>query len=253
MAEDKYLLQSVSNALKIVDILTDNSSLGLTEICRAAGFRKPSTFRLLYTLEASGYIIKTEENKYMLSRKFVYCGQQVVARNDNFSLARPELIRLRDQFGEAVHMTILLPNMTLMFIEKVEASYSLQMRSRIGFNQPAYCSGSGKVLLSALLGTEREQELKSIALEKKTGTTIDNYKDLICELQQIRKQGYAIDNEESEVGLTCIAVPVPGREGQSQYAISISGATQRVRENEKVYLQALKDTAVRIAELMGLG
>ena len=252
MGEEKYLLSSVTNALKVMDLLAEKSPLGLAEISKELGFGKSSTFRLLYTLEEAGYVVKTEEIKYMLSRKFAYYGDKVAARNDHFSLARPALEALRDKFGEATHMSVLLPNLHLMFVEKADANYNLQMRSVAGYDMPAYCSGSGKVLLAALLGTEKEKELKNIKFEKKTRTTIDNYDGLVAELQKIRNQGYGIDNEESELGLTCIAVPVLGADGDYQYAISISGATQRVRENQIEYLQALRETAEKISEIMGL-
>lgn len=252
MNDEKYLLSSVTHALKIMDLLAEKSPLALADISKDLGFGKSSTFRLLYTLESCGYVIKTEELKYMLSRKFSYYGAQVSSRNDHYSLARPALAALRDRFGEATHMSILLPNLNLMFVEKADANYNLQMRSVAGYDLPAYRSGSGKVLLASLLGTERENELKTIKLEKKTRTTIDNYDDLINELYKVREQGYGIDNEESEIGLTCIAVPVYNSDGSYQYAISISGATQRVRENQIEYMEALRETALKIADLMGL-
>ena len=252
MGDDKYQLSSVTNALKILDLLADRSPLGLAEISKSLGLGKSSSFRLLYTLEACGFVVKTEETKYMLSRKFVFYGSQVSSRNDHYSLARPVLEELRDRYGEATHMSVLLPNLNLMFVEKADSSYNFQMKSVTGFDQPAYLSGSGKVLLASLIGTPREDELKSIKLEKKTRTTIDNYNDLMAELNHIREQGYAIDNEESEVGLTCIAVPVFNSTGDYQYAVSISGATQRVRENQIEYLAALRETADKIADLMGL-
>ena len=198
MGDDKYQLSSVTNALKILDLLADRSPLGLAEISKSLGLGKSSSFRLLYTLEACGFVVKTEETKYMLSRKFVFYGSQVSSRNDHYSLARPVLEALRDRYGEATHMSVLLPNLNLMFVEKADSSYSFQMKSVTGFDLPAYRSGSGKVLLASLIGTPREDELKSIKLEKKTRTTIDNYNDLMAELNHIREQGYAIDNEESD-------------------------------------------------------
>ena len=252
MSDDKYMLSSVANALRVMDLLADKSPISLAEISKELGYGKSSTFRLLYTLEASGYVVKTEDARYMLSRKFTYYGAQVASRNDHYSLARPALETLRDRFGEATHMSILLPNLNLMFVEKADANYNLQMRSVAGYDLPAYRSGSGKVLLAALLGTGREEELKKIKFEKKTVTTIDNYDDLIKELEKIEKQGYGIDNEESEIGLTCIAVPIYNSDGTYQYAVSISGATQRVRENQIEYYNALKETALKIADLMGL-
>ena len=82
------------------------------------------------------------------------------------------------------------------------------MNSRIGYQMPAYCSGSGKVLLADLLDTDREDEIKKYRTSEKTETTITDYSTLLKELYKIKEIGYGIDKEESEVGLTCIAVPI---------------------------------------------
>ena len=126
-----------------------------------------------------------------------------------------------------------------------------QMNSRIGYQMPAYCSGSGKVLLADLLETDRENELKNIELQKKTETTITDYSTLLKELYKIKETGYGIDKEESEVGLTCIAVPILTYNGKAVAAISVSGAAQRIEQNELSYVSALKDTSNKISKLLG--
>ena len=115
MSDDKYILSSLSNALRIMDLLSEKEGLGLAEICSELELGKSSVFRLLYTLEANGFIVKNHDAKYYLSRKFIYYGEIVTARQDDFSLARPELETLSDKVKETVHMSILLSNMNIMF------------------------------------------------------------------------------------------------------------------------------------------
>ena len=252
MSEDKYILQPLADALKIIDLLGERETLSLDEICKALKFYEPDVLRILYTLEAGGFVIKTEETKYMLSRKFIYYGERVTDGLEHNSLAKPELTKLRDKYGESVQMSTLLPDLSLMFIERVDALYSLQLRPTGKITKHAYRSGSGKVLMASLLGTEQQSKLEDIQFEKKTDNTIDHYTALIKELEVVRRQGFAIDNEELERGLTCVAVPVYNSNGTVQYAISISGATQRVREHLLEYMNALKEASSRISEIMGL-
>ena len=248
---DKYMLGSVSNALEVLDLLCGHEQLGTAEISKMLNISKASAFRLLSTLESKGYVIKNSDAKYLLGKKLAYMGEIVTSRQDNYALARPELLKLRDVINETVHMSVLLSNLNMMFIEKVNTDRNLRMQSKIGFEQPAYSYASGKVLLSGILGTDREEELKHIKFRKLTGTTITSYDKLVKELNAIRIYGYGVDDEESEIGLTCFAVPIYNSEGKISCAISCSGATQRMRDNKEAYISALKETAAKITELMG--
>lgn len=252
MAEDRYLLSSVSQTIKILDLLGEEQILGAAEISQRLKINKTSVFRYLYTLEAGGYVIKTSDAKYMLGHKFVYMGNIVAERQTAFSLARPELVRLRDETGETVHLSILTSDLTLMFIDKVDSNQTFQMRSRIGYQIPAYCSGSGKVLLAGLLGTEREKELKNLKLEKKTARTIITYEDLIKNLTMVREQGFGEENGEAEEGLSCLAAPIQNLMGEVRAAVSISGSTIRLQENREKYIEKLIETAHVISNILGI-
>lgn len=252
MAEDRYLLSSVSQTIKILDLLGEEQILGVAEISQRLKINKTSVFRYLYTLEAGGYVIKTSDAKYMLGHKFVYMGNIVAERQTAFSLARPELVKLRDETGETVHLSILTSNLTLMFIDKVDSNQTFQMRSRVGYQIPAYCSGSGKVLLAGLLGTERENELKNLKLEKKTARTIVTYEDLIRNLIMVREQGFGEENGEAEEGLSCLAAPIQNLMGEVKAAVSISGSTVRLQENREKYIEKLKETAHVISNILGI-
>lgn len=252
MTGDRYLLSSVFQTIKILDLLGEEQILGVAEISQRLKINKTSVFRYLYTLEAGGYVIKTSDAKYMLGHKFVYMGNIVAERQTSFSLARPELVKLRDETGETVHLSILTPDLSLMFIDKVESNQTLQMRSRIGYQIPAYCSGSGKVLLAGLLGTEREEELKDLKLERKTEHTIVTHEDLIRNLTMVRDQGFGEENGEAEEGLSCLAAPIQNMMGDVRAAVSISGATVRLQENRENYIEKLKETACVISKILGI-
>lgn len=252
MNGDKYILSSVYHVLEILDLLAQEQILGVAEISSRLKLNKTSVFRYLYTLESGGYVYKTSDAKYVLGKKFVYMGSIVGERQTEFSLARPELVKLRDQVNETVHLSILLSDFTIMFIDKVSGNQTLQMRSQIGYQIPAYCSGSGKVLLAGVLGTEREAELENIKLVKKTENTIVSYPVLLQELKKIKEQGYGEEAGEAEEGLSCIAVPVRNLQRQVIAAVSISGATIKFQERREKYVASLKETAQRIEQILGL-
>lgn len=252
MNENSYLLSSVCNALEILDLLTKEPVLGVAEISQRLGMNKTSIFRYLYTLEASGYVYKSNDAKYMLGKKFVYMGSVVEERQTEFSLAKPELIALRDKLNETVHLSILLPDKNMMFIDKVSGTQTLQMRSQIGYQMSAYCSGSGKVLLAGLLEMEGEDEIRSIKLDRKTDNTITDTDQLLVSLRKIIENGYGTEDGEAEEGLSCIAVPIKNRQGHTVAAVSTSGLTVSLQKKKEEYVSALKDTASRIEKLMGM-
>ena len=251
MEKDKYLLSSVFNAIKILDLLGEEEMLGVAEISTKLNINKTSVFRYLYTLEASGYIYKTVDAKYILGKKFIYMASIVEDRQNEFTVARPFLVKLRDRVNETVHLSILLPDLNLMFIEKVASNQSMQMRSRVGYQMPAYLSGSGKVLLAGLLGTDRENELKHLRWEKRTEHTITDYQTLLEELKITKQRGYGEENGEAEDGLSCLAVPIQDYNGDTIAAISISGVTIRLQEHREEYLNALAEAKAEVERSTG--
>lgn len=252
MNDERYLLSSISNSMKILDLLGEEEMLGVAEISTKLSMNKTSVFRYLYTLEAGGYVYKTFDAKYMLGKKFVYMASIVEERQSELGRARPMLTELRDTINETVHLSILLPDLDMMFVEKVSSTQSLRMRSKVGYQIPAYQSGSGKVLLAGLMGTEREKEITRIQFEKKTALTIMSHEALLKELKKVQERGYGEENGEAEEGLSCLAVPISNYKNETIAAISISGPTVRLQEHHEEYLKELKKTKVKVERALGL-
>lgn len=252
MDDEKYLLSSVSNSIRILDLLGEEEMLGVGEISSRLNINKTSTFRYLYTLEAGGYVYKTADAKYMLGKKFVYMASIVEERQSELSRARPVLMRLRDTINETIHLSVLLPDLNMMFVEKVSGTQALQMRSKVGYQIPAYQSGSGKVLLAGLLGTEREDDIGRINLEKKTERTIIDHAALFKELRMTREKGYGEENGEAEEGLSCLAVPISNCRKETIAAMSISGPTVRIQEHHAKYLDELMRAKQDVEHALGL-
>lgn len=251
MGEDKYLLSSVCNSLEILDLLSKHDALGVAEISKELKMGKSSVFKMLYTLEKKEYVKKVSSAKYMLGIKFAHYGSIVLDRQNELSFIKPFLQKLRDKHNETVHLSILDSDYNIIFIDKESSHASMQMSSRIGAKLPAYCAATGKVLLAALVGTDKEEELKSLKLERKTEYTVTDYDSLIEELRKAKKERYAVDSEESEIGLVCYAAPIIDINNKTIAAISISGPSARMKQNSDFLINSIKETAREISKAMG--
>ena len=250
--EQLYFLQSLDNALSVVDIICDHGALTLTEIKRLTGFSNATILRMLSTLEQHKCIQKDENGKYHLGYKFAYWGNHVEQHNILISTASPYLLDLRDQFFETVHLNTLLSDGSVLFAYRVPGKGSIVMNTVVGSQLEAYCTGTGKMLLACLDDENLHRIAGSYHYHRYTDTTITDKKALIDEINLIRARGYAIDNEESEVGLYCIAVPIKPDDGPALAAISISGPTVRMVASQERIITSLKEASACIIKDLGL-
>jgi IclR family KDG regulon transcriptional repressor len=253
MNNDKYLLSSVYNTLKILDLLSEHEELGVAEIGRMLNMGKTSVFRMLYTLEKEEYVHKTSNAKYKLGLKFAHYGSIVLERQDYLSVAKPFLQKLRDKYNQTTHLGILDEdnNFNIIFMEKEMSKSFFQMTSRIGSKKPAYCTALGKTLLANILDEDLEKKIKSFTLTKITDSTITDNDKLIGVLKKIREQGYGEDLEESEVGLICYAAPVRDITKNAIAAVSISGPAETMKKNKESMVESVKETADEISKALG--
>lgn len=222
-------VNAVIRALSILDLLGQaNEELGVTEISHETNLHKSTVFRLLNTLALSGYIKQNPENgKYALSIHLVQLGMSVLNRIDLRRVARPYLEELLNTCGEAVHLGI-LDQGDVIYIDKIDVDRPLTMGSRIGGKSPGYCTGLGKVLMAYLPEPELQQLVTKRKFCRFTVNTIVEPNQLLEHLARIREQGYALDDEEHELGIRCLAVPIKDHKGNVVAAVSVSGPTLRM-------------------------
>lgn len=251
MEKEGYLLQSVDNALKIMDLLSEHEEMGVADIHKATGQGRASIFRLLYTLEAGGYVTKSASAKYRLSNKFVYYGDLVVRRNNLVRMARPFMRKLRDECKQTTHLAILTEEGKSTFLYKEGTNNAIQMRSYIGLSMEAYITATGKVQLAQLSDQEIERMADGMNFVVYTENTIASKQALIREVQMIRQRGYAEDREESEIGLTCYAAPVFDYSGECVAGISVSGSTALMQRDHDAIIDHLIQTAHALSRELG--
>ena len=208
------------------------------EIAQALGLNKTTAFRILRSLIYMGYVTQNEENgKYSLTLKIVSLAHKVVLRTDIIVVVHPFLARLSEETGETVHF-VKRDGADAVYIDKVMGkAHSAEMGSRIGGRIPLYCSGVGKAICAALSLDETAVVWQESDVRRITPYTITNYEDFMFSLEDVRKRGYALDNEENESGVRCIAATVIPAGGSAQYAFSISAPVERM-DNDRIHTLA---------------
>lgn len=242
------IIQAVDRALKILDLFDENEKeLKITEISQRMALHKSTIHSLLKTLKKHHYIEQNHENgKYRLALKFFERGSIVNRNIELKSQAREHLVELAKKTGNTVHL-VFFDGTEAIYIDKVESSSAAILYSRIGRTAFFHSSGVGKVILAFQNPDKIEHLLKDYVFERQTGNTIIDKESLIKEFEKIRELGYAIDNEENESGIFCIALPIKNKNNQVVAAISISTTVteqSKVGNSEKIKLIKLTAEAI---------
>lgn len=233
--ETKNPVQSAERIFQVMEMLAENGEMGLMEISAALGLHKSTVHRLLMSLIYMGYAKQDEATqKYMLTCKVVSMAGRILDRMDVLQVAKPYLERLSDLSGEAVHLVQREEN-NILYIYKIEAKIgTIRMVSHVGMVHPMYCSGVGKAIMATLPEKEVKQIWNESIIEKKTDKTITDFEEMLRVLEEVKRNGYALDDEENEKGVRCIAACLRGYHNEVKYAFSISGPTSRMtRERVK--------------------
>ncbi|MGI6565792.1 MAG: IclR family transcriptional regulator [Limnochordia bacterium] len=130
-------------------------------------------------------------------------------------------------------ISVSLDGHEVVYIEKVEGSSSLRMFARIGLRAPVYCTGAGKVLLSEMSLDEVRSILRKQGMEPLTPNTITTFKEFLRALEFVRLHGYGVDEEECEIGASCLAAPVRDHRGKIVASLSVSGASVRFGSEQR--------------------
>ncbi len=229
MSKEKpeQLVQSLDRALDIMEKLVESENgLGVTELSDSLGLHKSTVYRLLTTLVYRGYVEQDEYSRYNVGIKLFEIGGTVLSKMDLRNKTKPYLVRLQQETKETIHLGI-LDDKEIVYIDKEETTETIRMYSEVGRRIDAYCTSLGKVLL-AYENADIYDLYKNGELHKYTGNTIVDKNILANHLADVRKQGYAIDDQEQELGIRCIGGPIFNYNGDIIAAFSIAGPTSRM-------------------------
>ena len=216
-------IQSLARGLTILDILSQSpEGASITEVAEILGVDKGSASRLMSTLARHGYSEKdAHTRRYVLGPQVVRLCGRYLSRMSLIESARPYLRLLMERTGECAHLAILAQGKAL-YIDQVESPATLRVNVQVGQMAPLHCTALGKVLL-AFSGGEILNKLESF-----TPNTITDPEALLSHLESVRQQGYALDNEEFDLCVCCIAVPVYDLRNRVVAAMGISGPATRL-------------------------
>ena len=246
-------VQTIDRTLDIIELLaTAKEGLGVTEIGQKIGLHKSTVYRLLTALSNRGYIEKDSKNStYKIGLKFIEISGLFLKKLELKTEALPFMRKLAEIIGQPVHLAI-LEGAEVVYIEKVELVNSIRMYSQIGRRVPAYCSAIGKILLTGLDPEALREILETIKFEKFTPNTIGSKKELQRELELVKERGWAVDNEEHEPNIKCIAAPIIDYTGKIIAAVSVSGESRIFNSlSDPVVAGHVVETAVNISKRMG--
>ena len=251
------LVQTIERASSILDILGQSpQGISIRELSSKIKLPKGTIHRLLSSLSYFGYVRQDPKTRnYLLGFKLVELGNLLLNQLDLRKEAEPFLKDLAERTKETVHM-VLLDRNEVVYIDKVETDQhtsGLRMASRVGLRNPAHSSAVGKVLLAHFSEEELNNFTKEKGLLKRTENTITDPGRLREHLSIVRAQGYAIDDEENEKGIRCVAAPIYNEVGKPVAAMSISGPAFRI--TKKVIQESLKkevmETALKVSQRLG--
>jgi IclR family KDG regulon transcriptional repressor len=250
---ERYRIHVIDRAAQILDCFGfDHQELSVSEIGAKTGLHRSTAHRILMALEYNDLIKQNPSTgKYHLGIKLFKLGHQAVSQLNLRDICRPFLSRLMNDTKETIHLAVLDDDQVL-YLDKVEGPHALRMPSRVGRYIPTYCTSLGKAMLSCLDDQEVKSILRRQTLKPHTENTVKNINQLLADLRSVRKRGYAVDNEEIEIGLRCVGAPLRDYTGGMVGAISVAAPSARLSEkNTPVIGRIVIAIAAEISEQLG--
>ncbi len=252
LGDPRAVSTSVTKAFRIVELLAAKPDGGMTlaELSLQLSMPKSTTHRYLATLVALGLTERDGTDRFRLGTKVVELAGSFLANSDLRREGSAVLEDLAAKTGETVHLAVPSGG-EVVYIAKVESIHALRMYSHIGARLPMHSTSLGKAIL-AHLPAARIDEIILAPLTARTARTITSARELAAELERIRQQGFAIDDEENEIGVCCVGAPVFDYMAAPVAAVSISGPITRMSRERCVTLGPMvRDAALTVSRRIG--
>tara|TARA_R110001583_G_scaffold37474_1_gene122035 strand:- start:3345 stop:4103 length:759 start_codon:yes stop_codon:yes gene_type:complete len=245
-------IKSLSKALTVLEFLGQfPNGVSLQKVSEGTGFNKSSIHRILATFEEAGYVTQLSSGKaYRLTMKLIHLGHSAM-NSDVTGVVKPFLSELLNEVNETVNFLSFDAD-NIVFKDKFEPeNASFRTRTYVGLHSPMYCSAAGKCYLAFSSDMVREAywQRNASTMKPLTENTILEKSDFFAALDNIQKLGYAIDDEENEAGISCVAVPVFDKYKTPIYAVSVSSLTPKMRQvSYPVLAQKIQSITKRIQQ-----
>ncbi|MCC3651026.1 IclR family transcriptional regulator [Streptomyces sp. S07_1.15] len=240
-------VQSLERAFDLLERMADaGGSVGLSELSGSSGLPLPTIHRLMRTLVACGYVRQQPNRRYALGPRLIRLGESSARLLGTW--ARPHLARLVEETGETANMA-LLDGDEVVYVAQVPSRHSMRMFTEVGRRVLPHSTGVGKALLAHLPADEVRALLSRTGMPAATEKTITRPDDFLTALEEVRASGYAMDDNEQEIGVRCLAVSVP--DSPTAAAISVSGPAGRLTEEATGRIvPLLREVATELSETL---
>jgi DNA-binding IclR family transcriptional regulator len=218
--------------------LGTDEPLSTADVQRRTGLNKTMTFRFLRALAEGDFVEQGPQSRaWSLGLGLLELGSRVTAWQDLVAVSQPQLSQLRERFAETINLGVARDE-RVVYLTMAEGGYGLRMAARLGASDPLHTTALGKATLAFMDAPERECILAAAPLARRTSHTIADPVRLAAELATTRARGYAIDDQENEIGARCVGAPILDPPGRVAAALSISGPAPRI-DGERVGLLAM--------------
>jgi IclR family acetate operon transcriptional repressor len=212
---------------------------------------KSTAYRFLAHLENAGYLVRDSAGAYLLGPRLVHLGSGSTYQLTIRKVSRPILEALWRETGETVNLAV-LDGKKILYLDVIESPHNFRLVSQIGMRRPLHCTALGKAILASQSASLRDELLAGTKLEKLTPHSITRPAELLTELGRIQRRGYALDDEEVELGARCVAASVLDSSGFVAAGVSVSGPTIRMSRNRTAQIAgAVKKAAQEISQHLG--
>ncbi|GAA1204318.1 IclR family transcriptional regulator [Prauserella alba] len=236
-------VQSLERAFELLERLADaGGEASLSELATSSGLPMPTIHRLVRTLVACGYVRQNANRRYALGARLIRLGEQASLQFGTW--ARPLLSELVDEIGETANLAVLERD-EVVYVSQAPSKHSMRMFTEVGRRLLPHGTGVGKAILAQLPTDEVRALLDRTGMPAYTEHTHTDVDTFMAHLTEIADQGYALDESEQELGVRCIAVPVPGT--PTPTAVSVSGPEGRLTKEAVV---RIAPTVQRTAEAL---
>ncbi|MDB5572822.1 MAG: Transcriptional regulator, IclR family [Hyphomicrobiales bacterium] len=231
MSRETQRLSSVATAVRLLKTFSEGEAeIGVTTLSKRLGVAKSTVYRLASTLVSEGMLEQNRENdKYRLGLALFGLGALVRQRMNVSTEARPHIFALREATNETVHLAV-PEGAQIIYVYDLESTQAIRQRANLGERKPAFCSAEGRAML-AYAEPEQVEAVIAAGLAPRTPYTQTDPARLREALEQVRQTGYALEDEQSELGMRSLAAPIRDAEGRVVAAVGIAGPVQRLADD----------------------
>lgn len=243
---------AVERALTILELISSKKApIGLADISQELGFAKSTTHRIIEALKSKNFIEQIEESdKYQVGLKAIEVGMSSLTKWNLVDIVTPYLKQLALDLNETSFLAV-YDKGEIVYLYKVEGNQSVRTTAELGTRKPIHCTGLGKAIVSTFNIEEVDQVLTEKGMPKYTEKTVTDRQVYLEELSKVRLEGFSMDDEEAEIGLSCFAVPIFNYTGKAVAAISVAGPTERMLEKKKAVVDSLKNVNRYVSNRLG--